>query len=212
MNLVIPKKALQSVEAKSTNRRELQKSANRDAILVAATAVFTEMGYEAANVRDIIRRTQLASGTFYNYFKSKEEVFDALHDNAILRFKPLLREINISAKGDIKKFVRSAYLGYFQFVMENKPFQMHAEKTKGYSRARFDTPESMVLFDEIKGYLLKYVQDYNLTDLDYRMLTASCIGVAQEISECILRDANDDLESYADFATAFVLGGISRLK
>ena len=40
--------------------------------------VFAELGYGATTVRDIIRATDLASGTFYNYFKSKEEVFQAL--------------------------------------------------------------------------------------------------------------------------------------
>jgi AcrR family transcriptional regulator len=36
-----------------------------------ARDVFAEDGYDAAAVRDIIRRTDLASGTFYNYFPDK---------------------------------------------------------------------------------------------------------------------------------------------
>ena len=40
--------------------------------------VFAEQGYEATGVRDIIRRTDLASGTFYNYFPDKEAIFRAL--------------------------------------------------------------------------------------------------------------------------------------
>ena len=36
------------------------------------------MGYGAASVRDIVRRTDLASGTFYNYFKDKDEIFEAV--------------------------------------------------------------------------------------------------------------------------------------
>ena len=57
-----------------TSRRDLTKAQNRDTILAAARSVFAEMGFAAASVRDIIRATPLASGTFYNYFKSKEEV------------------------------------------------------------------------------------------------------------------------------------------
>ena len=48
-------------------RRARTKARNREAILAAARQVFAELGYEAASVRDIIRRTDLASGTFYNY-------------------------------------------------------------------------------------------------------------------------------------------------
>jgi AcrR family transcriptional regulator len=59
-------------------RRERTKAANRAAILVAARDVFVELGYGAASVRDIVRRTDLASGTFYNYFPDKESVFRAV--------------------------------------------------------------------------------------------------------------------------------------
>src|SRR6185436_1007303 len=53
-------------------KREQTKVQNRQAILDAARDVFGEKGYEAATVRDIIRRTGLAAGTFYNYYRSKE--------------------------------------------------------------------------------------------------------------------------------------------
>src|SRR3954453_7642819 len=59
-------------------RREQNKAENRTALLKAARAVFAEMGYGAASVRDIVRRTDLASGTFYNYFKDKDEIFEAV--------------------------------------------------------------------------------------------------------------------------------------
>jgi AcrR family transcriptional regulator len=53
--------------------------------------VFGELGYETATVRDIIRRTGLAAGTFYNYYRSKEEVFAALADDGARRFAPILK-------------------------------------------------------------------------------------------------------------------------
>ena len=59
-------------------RREATKAANRAAILAAGRDVFSELGYGAAGVRDIVRRTELAAGTFYNYFPDKESVFRAL--------------------------------------------------------------------------------------------------------------------------------------
>ena len=69
-------------------KRERIKAENRTAILAAARVVFSEIGYEAATVRDVIRRTNLASGTFYNYFKSKEELFNALASEFVERFQP----------------------------------------------------------------------------------------------------------------------------
>ena len=75
-------------------KRELTKVQNRLAILDAAREVFGELGYETATVRDIIRRTGLAAGTFYNYFRSKEEVFAALSDDGARRFAPILKALD----------------------------------------------------------------------------------------------------------------------
>src|SRR5580693_8437927 len=79
------------------NRRELTKIQNRQVILTAARQVFAEMGFGAATVRDIIRATPLASGTFYNYFKSKEEVYQAIRDEVALAIRPYLREERVRA-------------------------------------------------------------------------------------------------------------------
>ena len=65
-----------------TGRRERTKAANRAALVDAARAAFGTLGYEAAGVRDIVRRTDLASGTFYNYFPDKDAVFRAVVEEA----------------------------------------------------------------------------------------------------------------------------------
>src|ERR1041385_6826911 len=67
-----------ATEPPGSGKREQNKAQNRTEILAAAREVFTDLGYDAATVRDIIRRTKLASGTFYNYFPDKESVFRAL--------------------------------------------------------------------------------------------------------------------------------------
>jgi AcrR family transcriptional regulator len=47
----------------------------RAALLTAAREVFEENGYLSTRVVDITQRAGVASGTFYTYFDSKEEVF-----------------------------------------------------------------------------------------------------------------------------------------
>lgn len=68
------------------SKRAAKKKANREAILIAAKAVFATIGYDASTVRDIVRRSGLASGSYYNYFADKEEVFTAI---ATEIFEPL---------------------------------------------------------------------------------------------------------------------------
>ena len=65
----------------AVGKREQTKQANRRAILDAGAAVFADLGYGAASVRAIVRRPDLATGTFYNYFPDKQDlVFDRLDE------------------------------------------------------------------------------------------------------------------------------------
>jgi AcrR family transcriptional regulator len=49
-----------------------------DAILDAALAVFTDVGYDRATVEEIARRARVSKGTVYLYFTSKKAMIEAL--------------------------------------------------------------------------------------------------------------------------------------
>ncbi len=50
----------------------------RGEILDAAEKLFHSVGYEGCSVNDILKEVGIAKGTFYHYFKSKEEAMDAV--------------------------------------------------------------------------------------------------------------------------------------
>src|ERR1700752_5260730 len=89
-------------------KREQTKVQNRLIILEAARKVFAELGFGATTVRDIIRATPLASGTFYNYFKSKEEVYQAIRDEVALQIRPRLRDERKTAKS-VEEFISGTF-------------------------------------------------------------------------------------------------------
>src|SRR6185503_12342308 len=101
-------------------RREQNKAENRAALLKAARTVFAEIGYNAAGVRDIVRGTDLASGTFYNYFKDKQEIFSAV----IAEMSAELLERQRHGEGrstarTAEEFLRRHCSAYFHFVAED---------------------------------------------------------------------------------------------
>src|SRR5881397_184042 len=96
-------------------KREQTKAANRTAILDAARRVFSQIGYGAATVRDIVRETDLATGTFYNYFADKEEVFRTLLDESVQEARARARAARRAA-GSLEEFVADAYRAYFEFL------------------------------------------------------------------------------------------------
>jgi AcrR family transcriptional regulator len=53
----------------------------RKELMTAARRLFLEQGVDATSVEQITTRAQVAKGTFYLYFKSKEEIHAALGDS-----------------------------------------------------------------------------------------------------------------------------------
>jgi len=50
----------------------------KDELLAAAKQLFWEQGVDQTAVSDIVKKAGVAQGTFYNYFKSKDEIFAAV--------------------------------------------------------------------------------------------------------------------------------------
>lgn len=189
-------------------KREQNKKANREIILGAARIVFDEIGFEAANVRDIIRNTSLASGTFYNYFKTKEQVFLALHENAILEFRPLLKKAFDDASGDFSKFIYLAFLNYFTYKLRNQNIDAKSEKILAPKFPK-RTPQESAISEELKSYICEYKRIGCLEKLDIELLTRACIGIAQELGTILEASGTYTPDFCAKFAAQFVQNGIS---
>lgn len=53
---------------------EENKRKKKDALLAAAFSLFTEKGIHDTSISDIVKRAELAKGTFYLYFKDKYDI------------------------------------------------------------------------------------------------------------------------------------------
>lgn len=195
-----------TAELEPIGKREKTKAANRAAILVAARRVFAQLGYEAATVRDIIRGTELASGTFYNYFRSKEEVFEALADDGARRFRPILRLARAHARG-FQDYLHSAFIAYFRFIAEeNQDEGRPIDERRPHVRT--DTPEMITVYQEVRQSLEDAIAHGDAPDVDADYLAHACIGIAQELGPAMLRRSPPDIDNAAAFATGLILKGL----
>ena len=198
------------VDAKTRGKREETKASNRQAIVDAARKVFAELGYGATTVRDIIRATDLASGTFYNYFKSKEEVFQALQDETALRVRPRLRAERIRAK-NFEEFISGSFRTFFDFVKNDHTTFATMRRNPEMQRVRIDTPEVIAGFDELRVDLVRAIASGVMPDTDPDLLMASIVGVAFEIANHLVVRDDLSVDEAAKFATALFLGGVQAL-
>jgi AcrR family transcriptional regulator len=77
-----------------------ERDERRNEILDTAERLFHVKGYEKCTVNDILKEIAIAKGTFYHYFRSKEEVLDVIvsryADIIIRRADKILKTDNIS--------------------------------------------------------------------------------------------------------------------
>lgn len=71
-------------------------AARREQILDAATACFASDGFQATGMADVIAASQLSAGAVYRYFRSKEELIEAIVERVLgqtaARFERLLAD------------------------------------------------------------------------------------------------------------------------
>jgi AcrR family transcriptional regulator len=64
-------------------RKERERIAKREEIVVAARRVFAQRGYNQATLEEIAERAEFAKGTLYNYFQSKDELFQHIMERLL---------------------------------------------------------------------------------------------------------------------------------
>jgi AcrR family transcriptional regulator len=195
----------------SAGKREQTKQQNRQAILEAAHEAFSELGYETATVRDIIRRTGLSVGAFYNYFRSKEEVREALAADGARRFAPIIKGLR-SLAPDFAGFARAAIRAYFDFLAEeHAAWTARRPAGEAHHHVRSESPETEAVFAEVRGAIEEAIAARKAPVADADYLAAACIAMAREVGDKMLERRPVDTEGATDFVVAMILGGVRAL-
>lgn len=189
-------------------KRAQTREQNRRIILDAARRVFAELGYGPTTVRDIVRATPLASGTFYNYFSSKEEVFQAIRDETAAALRPTLREARAKAE-TLDAFIAATFRTFLAHIAENRAGLTGVPRHQVHVQA--DAPEVFAGLDELKEDLEAAVARGLLPRVDMAFLSAAMMGVAFELAEAMQKREPLDPEAATRFATALITGGIAGL-
>ena len=193
-----------------SGRREQNKAENRTALLKAARAVFAEMGYGAASVRDIVRRTDLASGTFYNYFKDKADIFEAVVREMSVEVMRRHRGGRAKAR-TAEEFFRRHYAVYFDFIVEDAELLALGQKNFTAIRTLLGKSDvralALALNDDIRAAIAQGV----LPNVDVSYLAAAMAGIAFEISIVMVARDPVDPAGAAEFATRLMMGGLDKV-
>lgn len=191
------------------NRRGLRKRATRQTILDAGRDAFSELGFDACTVRDIIRRTDLASGTFYNYFDTKEAVLQEIVGDEI---QQLTKRMQASRRGavDLYHFVLSAYRDVFHSVVSNPDVYRIMLRNEAAVRQMYAETGFGNSLNALKADMHDAVSRGVLPDINVDWLAGVFFGAGYEVGRSLISEeaGPTEAEAAAEFTARLFLGGI----
>jgi AcrR family transcriptional regulator len=194
------------------SKREETKKENRAKIMSSALGVFSEKGLDGANIRDIIRESELSPGTFYNYFESKEEVYYSLLDD-------IIATIRIEARNSWKKSSEGGLDSIAQsFESFLNIFVSHPEFLKFFERNQHHVRE-LRYNGKLDGILLDLENDFNeaikngrFPPFPVKLITLTLFGTVFEILGEMVRNPDTfNISETAQNLSKFFRGGVIQL-
>ncbi len=168
--------ALAQTKPKKLTRGEKSEE-TRKALVEAAVKVIGKYGYEGASVARIVWRAKVGNGTFYNYFKSRQHLFDLLLPEMGERLLEYFRiHMNPNVRGWQREEERLRV--YFEFLVENPWFHRLVNEAetlapKAYRSyfASITSAYARALRRSIKNGEITSVVDEDLEPLTYMLIS-----------------------------------------
>jgi AcrR family transcriptional regulator len=178
---------------------------------VAARKVFAEKGYGEATARDIVRETDLASGTFYNYFNDKQDAFMALLDEMGEKGRALVRAQRQDTKLSLEERIASAYRAYFEWaVAEDDLFEVF-RRNAGVIALLPDREPFELGISELIEDITAWAEAGDIPQADYEYLAIAGVGIGFQIATHLVEGDPPDVEGATRFCTRMFMGGVKAL-
>jgi AcrR family transcriptional regulator len=192
-------------------RREERKAQNRAKLLVAARKVFGEKGYGEATARDIVRATDLASGTFYNYFTDKQDAFMALLDEMGEKGRAIVRAQRRDTNLTLEQRVENAYRAYFEWAVEEDDLFEVFRRNAGVIALLPDREPFELGISELIEDITAWAEAGDLPRADYEYLAIAGVGMGFQIATHLVEHDPPDVDGATRFCTRMFMGGVKAL-
>lgn len=188
------------------SRREMNKIANRQAILLGGLEVFAEIGFDTATISDLVKASGLSVGTFYNYFGDKDAVFRELVAELINRAREALNQARQSAPTP-EEFVLRAFRSYCHVISENPRMQALIVRNTSAFRSVLFNGEITGLVDDLERDMTNAMASGMFPEFPIRLMTTAMIGAGVEVF-AFENDSGATPEEKAEFLGNLFVGGI----
>ena len=188
--------------------RETNKTKNRRLILEAGIRVFIDKGVAETTVRDIIRSTGLASGTFYNYFKSKEDVLVAIFDDFAKEIGKNIR-IDDTQPNNFEDFLRIKVTRFFKFV-SSKPeiYMIMSNNHNLVNNFSINTPQIILEIDYLKEEIKDGIKKGIFPNFDVDLFALVIRPITDAVAQEMIAQKKININKYTEKCINFLIRGI----
>jgi AcrR family transcriptional regulator len=186
-----------------------QSNERRERILQVAAEVFAREGYHRATIADIITGADIARGTFYLYFKSKQDVFEFMADRFLAQLKggikgidlegeiPALAQLEANLVRTIETVRQYRNVAAIMFGGNDAPDPRIRDKVELF----FAEVKELVAGSIVTGQMMGLVRDVS-PELAARFM----FGAAREAMRDMvaLRPESDDTDSFLELSASLV--------
>ena len=96
--------------------RQARATETRKSIVAAAKKLITENGFENVSIEDIAKEAEVSTGSFYTYFKKKEDVVEELNQLSFYRLAEITNEMQDKGLDDRLKYYCRQFLAEIERV------------------------------------------------------------------------------------------------
>jgi len=184
-----------------------------EAIIAAASTLFPVKGFHATTMEDIAQEAGIGKGTIYEYFRSKEELFQQMILEGLNRYANMVEEglqKGTTPEEKLREFVR-VNTRFFQ--QHQHMYRMISSEMDQPIHPACDVKEHLL---RIRKWLLKRLEDIlkegmkegTFAEGNTYYLAAILIGMTVQMSFSQLDEEKENLEEYGDLIIHTFLHGI----
>jgi len=143
----------------------MSRDERRSQFLDVALELFAEHGYHATSISHIIDKADVARGTFYQYFRSKKEIFDQLLDRLFQQVTASVAPIRVTTPSAVAAEIRGNIEGLCRTLQENLSIgrvlleqavgsnEAGREQLRGFYQRILDRIETAVVVGQHLGFV-----------------------------------------------------------
>lgn len=194
---------------KTSEETQIKKDLKRKHIIHCAVKVFSAKGYHGTTVKDVVDEAAISVGTFYFYFKNKEDLFAEMYEEVSTEFFNMLCSAFLQLDHQVDAGFSKAIAYFLKIIDCNRPLAKimliesvglnpNFESKRAEVTKRF-VDYTAVYFDQMKVAKLIQIPDVTISAMAF-------IGTLYSIiMEWLQSDGSTPLTDYAYALTVYNL-------